>query len=105
MRPIDADALKKEAMTFNLGSEDYPCMEKMIYESDIDDIPTLDVAPVVLAIWEDGPGRSVEILGDWYMRNTYICSACHEEEDRKTNYCPTCGAKMDLWSNYEEDNY
>jgi hypothetical protein len=96
MRPIDADSLKKEAMTFNLGNEDYPCMEKLIYESDIDESPTLDVAPVIYAHWEEGSGEWVEMLRDWYMRPTYICSNCRKEEKKKTPYCPNCGAIMDL---------
>ena len=96
MRPIDADALKKEAMTFNLGSENYPCMEKMIYASDIEDTPTLDVVPVVHARWEDGRGDWDNIFGEYYLRNTYVCSACRVEEKRNSAYCPNCGAKMDL---------
>lgn len=95
MRPIDADVLQKEAMTFNLGNEDYPCMGKLIYESDIEEAPTLDVAPVVHACWNDGQGYSVEILRDWYLQSTYVCSSCKTEGDKKTNYCPHCGAKMD----------
>lgn len=96
MRPIDADALQKEATTFNLGNEDYPCMEKLIYESDIEEAPTLDVSPVVHARWEEGSGEWFEMLRDWYMRPTYICSNCRKEEKRKTPYCPNCGAIMDL---------
>lgn len=103
MRPIDANALKKEAITFNLGTEDYPCIEKIIYKSDIDEAPTLDVAPVVHARWEEGNGEWVEMLGDWYLKSTYICSNCHEEESRKTDYCPNCGAKMDLEVSSDEN--
>lgn len=53
------------------------------------------------AIWEDGPGRSVEILRDWYLHPTYVCSACKNEENRASSYCPNCGACMDLGCHYE----
>ena len=56
----------------------------------------VDVALVVHAYWDNGPGRSVEILRDWYLRPTYVCSSCGVEEDKRTNYCPNCGAKMDM---------
>ena len=101
MRPIDADELLEHTWFCDLDH----WSGRVVDEDIINDAPTLDVAPVVLALWEDGPGRSVEICGDWYMRNTYICSNCREEENRKTSYCPNCGACMDLGNRYEEDNY
>lgn len=86
MRPIDADALP---ISFDGNTVS-------VRKIDLENAPTLDVAQVVYACWEDGPGYSAEILRDWYMYNTYICSNCREEEKRKSNYCPNCGAIMDL---------
>ena len=78
MRPIDADALK------NAFEEDGH-MSRYIEEF-IDDMPTLDVVPVVHGRWIhcDNGG--------------YYCSNC----DRRVafrfdnSYCPHCGAIMDL---------
>lgn len=66
-----------------------------IYDDDLDSIPAAEVAPVVHGewIWAD----------DGYLR----CSNCHQKapvmtqyQDEPmtvaTDYCPNCGAKMDL---------
>lgn len=50
------------------------------------DIKPADVAPVVHAHW-----RLVSL-------NLWDCTNCHyvvDRWDRKTQYCPDCGAKMD----------
>lgn len=64
----------------------------------ISDIPTADVAPVVHGKWKE---ESPDYLdGD----TIYICSVCGETwnleagtpKENNMNYCPNCGAKMDL---------
>ena len=92
MRPIDADELLKNAWFCDLDH----WSGNVVDEDIINDAPTLDVAPIIHACWEDGAGYSVEILNDWYLRNTYICSNCGKEEKHNTPYCPNCGATMDL---------
>ena len=57
-----------------------------------------DVAPVIHARWI---GTEYDGYADGYpVYDTYECSNCHEEHygevDTLTNYCPHCGAKMDL---------
>lgn len=62
----------------------------------IRNITAADVAPVVHGKWTE------EDIGDGDM--IYICSACGETwllnsgtpKDNNMNYCPMCGAKMDL---------
>ena len=52
----------------------------------VDDIEPADVAPVVHAHW-----RLVSL-------NLWDCTNCHyvvDRWDRKTLYCPDCGARMD----------
>ena len=64
----------------------------------IDSVLPADVEPV-------RHGRWVRIDDDWNSLTTYQCTACDEEfcfeidEDLPLlnyNYCPNCGAKMDL---------
>ena len=86
MRPIDADALPIKFDGHSVS----------VWKIDLENAPTLDVAPVVHARWEEGNGEWFEMLRDWYLRPTYICSNCRKEEKRKTPYCPNCGSLMDL---------
>lgn len=64
----------------------------------IDSVPAADVEPVRHGAWE----RTDD---DWNSLSTFQCSVCGEEwcfeidEDLQQlnyNYCPNCGAKMDL---------
>lgn len=95
MRPIDADALK------NAFEEDGHLSGYI--EEFIDDMPTLDVAPVVHGRWVYDPNAM-----DWNLGG-YVCSRCGVRNnnlpgDLKYNplmfsgstYCPNCGARMDL---------
>ena len=57
---------------------------------DISELPDADVAEVVHGRWiwnEEG-----EI--DW--EQFYRCSNCGDKEYWESNFCPNCGAKMDL---------
>lgn len=74
---------------------------------DIDNQPTVDVAPVRHGRWYSRGGR-------------FRCSVCdnkaflkdiggtggwsHEYEQQKSPYCPNCGAKMDGCESEEESN-
>ena len=66
----------------------------------VDDIPAVDVAPVVHARWEQNADS------DWYCTNcrevVAICDAGRERTYRKP-YCPNCGAKMDGGDSNEVD--
>ena len=97
MRLIDADSADVEKIPSYYGDS---CRSDDIQEW-LDEQPTVYVNSSNHAAWEDGPGRSVEILRDWYLRPTYICSACKKEENRASSYCPNCGACMDLGCYYE----
>ena len=80
MRPIDADALK------NAFEEDGHLSGYI--EEFIDDMPTLDVAPVVHGRWIDNGIQGSALSG---------CSVCGFTCGAYTfNYCPNCGAIMDL---------
>ena len=66
-------------------------------ENIADDLIADGVTVQECAEWE-------EIEDDWNMETIYKCSACKEEfvtidgtpADNLWNYCPNCGARMDL---------
>ena len=96
MRLIDADALKHshcvECTLYPdncLGKE---CDWGEIYH--IDHAPTVDAEPVRHGRWYRAPLEQVGHPNFIYMMRR--CSECGGVFDRKTNYCPSCGAKMDL---------
>ena len=99
MRPIDADELLDKAWFCDLDH----WSGKVVDEDIINEAPTIDVVPVIRARWEEGNGEWFEMLRDWYMRQTYICSNCRKEEKKKTPYCPNCGAIMDLEVSSDEN--
>jgi hypothetical protein len=61
----------------------------------IEDLPIADVEPVRHGHWK--------VVNDSYGGKAYICecSECkdtvwvYKDSDRKWNYCPNCGARMD----------
>ena len=70
----------------------------------IEMIPAADVAPVVHGRWE------IKLLND-YQKYSVTCSICgwvgtenYDSYDVPSdfNYCPNCGAKMDLENEYNE---
>ena len=85
MRPIDADALPIKFDGHSVS----------VWEVDLENAPTLDVAPIVHAHWEQGDGEWSNVLGEYCFHPTYICSNCREEEKRNSAFCPNCGATMD----------
>ena len=58
----------------------------------IDSLPTADVVPVIHAKWIH---KRVPIGNGEYIR-FFQCSNCDELSNSGSNYCPNCGAKMDL---------
>lgn len=85
MRLIDADALLK--------SSGYNVRDCSIGVEYIISAPTVDAAAVV-------HGRWIYHTSDIFPADsTQECSVCHEEESMmmgNDNYCPNCGAKMNL---------
>ncbi len=61
---------------------------------------TADVAPVRHGWWDNIPNTYMCVAGrdGSYHGNAASCSVCNEINPNayKTNYCPNCGAKMDL---------
>ena len=85
MRLIDADVLKD-----NISKK--PSLNLFIHakniEAAIDETPTIDAEPVRHGRWKEPYPNDI-----W---DCYECSCCGVKYDRTWNYCPNCGAKMDL---------
>lgn len=87
MRLIDADALSESIK----GGDGTPT-QKFFADVCLAGAPTVDTAPVTHAKWLIKPrGHSEKKCGI-----VKICSACGWENACRYNYCPICGAKMDL---------
>jgi len=84
MRLIDADALCEKANGLNWK-------ERSVIQHALRVSPTIEAEPVRHGRWVD------KMVRDWH------CSECGKKAsfdgycyDDKPNYCPNCGAKMDL---------
>lgn len=96
MRPINADSVKKsieelkQSPWYNEKNLGYFSVRKEAVEVVellcIDEEPTLDVEPVKHGHWE--------FIGGYGYQ--YRCSECATCAERKTTYCPHCGAKMEV---------
>lgn len=62
------------------------CKGMALYANHIKEIPTADVRENIYGAWVS-PGH-----GDTPC--VYICSACNSPQDRRTKFCPECGADM-----------
>ena len=67
------------------------CGEDTVGERRIDlsRYPVVDAVPVV-----HGRMEKVDIVPSYMWK--YRCSCCHSYGERWHNYCPNCGAKLDL---------
>lgn len=60
--------------------------------ADLGDMPTIEAEPVHHAKWrvetdEEMPNPMFKLV---------VCCGCNEKANNTYNYCPNCGAKMDL---------
>lgn len=88
IRPIDGNALLKK-MQYRLPVED-DISEAVsncagISRKLVERMPTLDVVPVVHGWWK--------FRKNW---DFFVCSECSHESSNYSNYCPNCGAKMEV---------
>ena len=84
MRLIDADKLRKDVLDlpncYNGFSDTY---DKAIIIDLVDEQPTVKAEPIKHWKW----------LTNIHRRT--VCSECGFRPETKTDYCPSCGAKMD----------
>jgi len=99
MRLIDADALKKRLFTY------YTCVNEDTYKGNYDGqtLLTYEVADMIRDCLGDAPTITPESLikhGYWLDFDgdglSYQCSVCNLRTRDVHNYCPRCGAKMDM---------
>lgn len=66
--------------------------ERTRFKHMVADAPAVDAVPVVHSRWE------ITDIEHAYGTRCYHCPECGEDEWRhdEPNYCPNCGAKMDL---------
>lgn len=83
MRLIDADEF--EVVTVQGKSDDFVEGAQYVLEM-IDNMPTIDAAPVVHARWR---------YNTFMWENDWHCSHCDGWAKEPTKYCSHCGAKMD----------
>lgn len=62
-------------------------LQKWTLRGEPEDIPTVEAAPVVYGRWVYEP---IEFTYEKDIK----CSVCGGYEERTSNYCPNCGAKM-----------
>lgn len=63
----------------------------------VEDAPAADVAPVVHGRWMEHYRSGVTVAEGG------VSSCCDMWNDRRSNYCPNCGAKMDGGVDHEAD--
>lgn len=77
--------------------------DKQIDANDIMRFPTIDAEPVRHGTWVETVERVDALGGYWIDVKHTECSECHVwalrdcyGQTAKSNYCPNCGARMDL---------
>lgn len=90
-------------------TQDCPNVVSVVNVEDIENLPALDVAPVVHARWilEESPFAEHEEAYDGESHNRYVCSRCKCEagfgcdadgfatDQNLDDWCSSCGARMD----------
>jgi hypothetical protein len=86
---IGRESIRKSLMEV-CSDENCPMFIAATIDQVIDYEPAADVAPVVHAYW------IYQKPYDEYTWRPYICSSCKTHGGKhRTNYCQSCGAKMD----------
>ena len=83
------------------GNEDNTCIRYRDIIDVIQSVPYTDVVPVKQGTWIEVEGDKLVGIDsnskDMYRYYRYnICAKCGKRNAIKSNFCPNCGAKMDL---------
>lgn len=98
-----SEYIKRENAIEEIMSEPPDANYPKYYAEKIKSIPAADVAPVRHAMWEEADWVEPDCHGFGLVRTPKAalrcsnCKNCFKKELLwKENYCPNCGAKMDL---------
>lgn len=95
MRLIDADALKNHYRWWKGGTKTYTLDEMVdLFDTIIDVQPTID--PVKHGVWVEVDGRYDRHKCSVCGEPTLTVGGIYDDDEELTDYCPNCGAKMDL---------
>lgn len=84
-----ADYISREAAISEILSEPADVHYPSWYAEKLEDIPAVDVRPVVHGEW-----MCEEPNGANNFKGCYWCDKCHQPISHKKNFCPNCGADM-----------
>ena len=91
--PVDPENDGSDGCTVVYKTENYTSDE---IEAVISGLPAADVAPVRHGRWEKAVESKLDThTGEYWEEEYYNCLKCDYASDRKSPYCPNCGAKMD----------
>lgn len=91
MRAIDADRLKEKAFSMEVSYPNDEYSFRVVYESDIDEAPTLETRPTAVFIAHN-PATIPE--GAVALRCQCTCSRCGDWVNEIMNFCYHCGAVL-----------
>ena len=91
MRLIDAD----EAKSF--AEECWPSDAiRLPIDAFLNRCATVDAEPVRHGPWETKEYTTEDSFDDWIViHHEEVCSECEKGQRERSNFCPSCGAKMD----------
>lgn len=84
MRLIDADAFERKLLGMSESEIWTDCLENVI--SALDEQPTI----------EERKGKWIDHQYKEFPIGRYECSVCGAKHDMEWDYCPNCGAKMEV---------
>jgi hypothetical protein len=98
-RLIDADDFLKRLNERPVDYIDPGCdfyyFEETV-ESVLNETPTVDAVPVVHGRWIPTYHTYYNRAGEYQIADEWHCSNCGIYSKDEWNYCPNCGARMDL---------
>ncbi len=97
---IELEAAVKAFNNFDAGKADSPPFTLLTPEEFAEylyELPTADVAPVVHGRWVTHYRSGTPVA------EGYVSTCCDMWNNRKSDYCPHCGAKMDGGADHEAD--
>lgn len=84
------DYIKREALKNAIAKSTEPFTAGLVFRT-INNQPVADVAPVKIGFWKiSGVNPANNVIGN------FKCSLCARTSLEDSDYCPNCGAKMEV---------